>query len=424
MIILFFKFDVDIPDPPKPPRLCLEERDVMPTILYGQTMVLVLKHFSRSTPSNSGTSPGKSEIVVYTLSKDSPARKTHVLLLETSGKLAVSILDNLIVVHHQACKTSSIYDIRMNGESDGRISTVKPFLPSVAIRPYFLPVPAPVPAAVLSSGANERVEMMSCDLYSPNWVFFQPNVIIDALLGCLWTLELVLPPVVDYIMSDQPWSTACDLFEFLLQRNGSKPALMSALSRLMSPSRETCCDISVLGRVLDKLNESYRDQLEIEMQSQIAMPASASPLGMTQLALHTATGRRPVVVVDQSHIYSDILVPLVEQNSCSNRSRTDQELDRFVVAVVNEYIRSLVQHHIPVQHFIYEVLIEALARLGQFYQLHQLFQYHAVADSKPLVILSIGLSYYYDRHLIIVFNYRPVCYYRWRAFTLHHISWL
>ena len=170
---------------------------------------------------------------------------------------------------------------------------------------------------------------MSCDLYSPNWVFFQPNVIIDALLGCLWTLELVLPPVVDYIMSEQPWSTACDLFEFLLQRNGSKPALMSALSRLMSPSRETCCDISVLGRVLDKLNESYRDQLDIEMQSQIAMPASASPLGMTQLALHTATGRRPVVVVDQSHIYSEILVPLVEQNSSSNRSRTDQELDRL-----------------------------------------------------------------------------------------------
>ena len=360
----------------------------MPTILYGQTMVLVLKHFSRST--NSGTSPGKSEIIVYTLSKDSPARKTHVLLLETSGKLAVSILDNLIIVHHQASKTSSIYDIRMNGESDGRISTVKPFLPSVAIRPYFLPVPAPVPAAVLGSGAHEGVEMMSCDLYSPNRVFFQPHVIMDALLGFLWTLELVLPPIVDYIMAEQSWSTACDLFEFLLQRNGSKQILMSALSRLMNQSHEACCDISVLGRGLDKLNESYQDQLDIEMQSQTTMRASACPLRITQLILHTTNDRRLVVVIDQSHIYPETFVPPVAQNTCSNISKTNQELDRFFVAAVYAYSKSLVQHHIQGRHFIYdEVHIEAFVRLGQFlFQLQQLFQYHAAAHYNLLVIFS------------------------------------
>jgi hypothetical protein len=66
------------------------------------------------------------------------------------------------------------------------------------------------------------------------------------------------------------------------------------------------------------------------------------------------------------------------------------ERDRLIVSVVNEYIRSLVQFHIPVQHFIYEMLIEAFVRLGQFYQLHQLFQYHAVADSKPLVIALLA----------------------------------
>ena len=122
---------------------------------YGHTMVLTFNNFSRTTLTNSYTSPGKSDIIVYTLSKDSSVRKTHVLLLETFKKLAINILDNLIIAHYQACKIFSVYDIQMNGESDGLISTVKPFLTSVAIRPYFLPVPAPVPAAVLSGGAQE-----------------------------------------------------------------------------------------------------------------------------------------------------------------------------------------------------------------------------------------------------------------------------
>lgn len=387
------KFEVDIPDPPKPARLCLAERDVTPTVLYGQTVVLVLKHFSSSgTRPNPASSNNKSEIVVYTLSKDTPARKTHILQLESGGKLAVSFLDNLVVVHHQASKRSSIFDIEMAGESDGRVSTLKPFLSAATIKPYYLPLPSTVPAAVRSAG--ESVQMMSCELYSPNWVFFQPNIIIDAILGCMWTLELVLKPVVDSIMSDQPWSTACDLFDFLLLRTESKGAVMAALSRLMSPTTQgsrPACDVAVLGRVFDKLNECYRNHLDVELQSQIAMPASGSPLP-TQYSSSSAVLRRPNVVVDQSDMYASILSPLVEHSRsryCTSSSQPDIEVDRFVVAVVNEYIRSLVQHHIPVQHFVYEVLIETLVRLGQFYQLHQLFQYHAVADSKPLVNRSV-----------------------------------
>jgi WD40 repeat protein len=86
------KFEVDIPNPPQPARLCLQERDVTPTTLYNQTVVLVLKHLvkpSRSDPSGTRETKGKAEIVVYTLSKDSPPRKTHVLLLETTGKVCV-----------------------------------------------------------------------------------------------------------------------------------------------------------------------------------------------------------------------------------------------------------------------------------------------------------------------------------------------
>nr|CAG4646085.1 EOG090X028B [Macrothrix elegans] len=369
------KFEVDIPNPPHPARLCLTERDVTPATLYNQMVILVLRHPNKSSSSNGRETPaGRAEIVVYTLTKESPPRKSHILHLDTSGKLAVSILDNLIVVHHQASKTTAIFDINMPGESEGRIVSLHPFLGSVSIRPYYFNLPAAT--AMLSQEPSQ----MSCEMYSPNWVFFQPNIIIDAILGCMWNLELILGPIIDFV--DHP----CDLFDFLLQRTDSKPTVIAALTRLMSPYRGMGCDVAVLGLVFDKLNDAYRAQLDIDVQSHIAMPASSS---LPLIPSSSLANRKPSVVIDQTDLYSRVLSPLTEDKS------PGEEQDRFIVAVVNEYIRSLVQYHIPVQHFIYEVLIESFARLGQFYQLHQLFQYHAVADSKPLACLLLSLEAVY-----------------------------
>lgn len=202
-------------------------------------------------------------------------------------------------------------------------------------------------------------------------VFFQPNIIIDAILGCMWTLQLRLPPVIQ--LKEDP----CELFDFLLQRQDAKATVLSALRKLVSPEG-LLCDIAVLGSIFDKLNESYRNLLDIEIQSQIAMPATRSMETRPAAVLN-----RPTVVVDQTDLYARVLSDLVENRPPNDQHQTVH--DRLIVTVVNEYIRSLVQYHIPVQHFIYEMLIEAFVRLGQFYQLHQLFLYHAVSDSKPLV---------------------------------------
>ena len=61
------------------------------------------------------------------------------------------------------------------GESDGRVIYLNPFLSCVTIRPYFFHVPAS-PVAV---SLDEPTNVVGCDMYSPNWVFFQPNIIID-----------------------------------------------------------------------------------------------------------------------------------------------------------------------------------------------------------------------------------------------------
>lgn len=66
---------------------------------------------------------------------------------------------------------------------------------------------------------------------------------------------------------------------------------------------------------------------------------------------------------------------------------------RAVVGVVVEYTRSLGAVGVTVQHFLYELVINALVRARHFYQLHQLLQYHVLADSKPLVSTDIGKAY-------------------------------
>ena len=40
--------------------------------------------------------------------RESPARKTDVLKLGVSGRFAINIVDNLIVVHHQASKVGLV----------------------------------------------------------------------------------------------------------------------------------------------------------------------------------------------------------------------------------------------------------------------------------------------------------------------------
>lgn len=85
------------------------------------------------------------EVVVYLL--DGPglaARKAHVLRLGLNGRFAMNIVDDLIVVHHQASGTSLLFDVALSGETDSNAGVVfhAPLTPAKSIRPITLPVPS------------------------------------------------------------------------------------------------------------------------------------------------------------------------------------------------------------------------------------------------------------------------------------------
>ena len=138
---------------------------------------------------------------------------------------------------------------------------------------------------------------------------------------------------------------------------------------------------------------SFRQYLDTQVQTNMALSSSpfyttnVPPLttsqscrdfSSTQLGLQQLQESATKVVLDQSDLYSNLFVPLVEASGPGQSSSKIQRL----VSVILEYSRSLEEQRIPVQHFLNEVLIHLLVRNESWYQLHQLLQYRVISDSK------------------------------------------
>ena len=144
-----------------------------------------------------------------------------------------------------------IFDIMLPGVSDGtvmhhtNVTTAKP------IKPYSLKVPG--------ASLSEHTYQL-CQLYSPNWVVFQPNIVIDVKLGCLWYVELKLEALVKLI------TDKVLLVEFLMQRSNAKHVLIEVLQSFMM---QLPVSLMNMPTIFDRLNSVYRNHLENEIQSQV-----------------------------------------------------------------------------------------------------------------------------------------------------------
>uniref|UniRef100_A0A4W6FS63 Regulator of MON1-CCZ1 n=1 Tax=Lates calcarifer TaxID=8187 RepID=A0A4W6FS63_LATCA len=345
------KFEIELPVVPKPAKLSLSERDIAMATIYGQLHVMYLKHHSRTANSTSA------EVVLYHLPREGACKKSHVLKLNTTGKFALNIVDNLVVVHHQSSQTSLIFDIKLK-EPDCAVNTHQPVLPARSIHPYRIPLSGP---AVVPSQPP-----VPCQLYSSSWSVFQPDIIISASEGYLWYLQVKLPPTVNLLQDKGK------LMDFLLRRRDCKMVILSVCSQ------STRGVLPVVATVFDKLNQVYKEYLEAEQSYTVAMESGPSR--------GSAAQKRPVrtqAVIDQSDMYTHVLSSFTERKGVSHK---------FIIAVLMEYIRSLNQFQITVQHYLYELVIKTLVQHNLFYMLHQFLQYHVLSDSKPLACLLLSLE--------------------------------
>uniref|UniRef100_A0A1B6C0U7 Uncharacterized protein n=2 Tax=Clastoptera arizonana TaxID=38151 RepID=A0A1B6C0U7_9HEMI len=344
-LIKLNRFEIELSVVPKPTKLSYTERDLTIGMIYDQPRILVLQH-QRSSMCNAA------EVIVYTVQKMTSVTKKNVLKLDRNGRFAINIIDNLIVVHHQASKTSLLYDIRMEAEYDGSVY-------------YHCPVASPKP-----------IYGVDCELYSPNWVPFQPDLLVDAKLGKLWYIQLDLEPFTDLIQDK------CFLVDFLMMRSNSKYVILSVLQNI---AQNNSSNLEEIAKMFDRLNFAYRNSLLANVPSQLGLPMVSTEAVLNEVEFS------PKVIIDQSDMYLNVLTVLADKMNTKDSTKSK----KFVIWVQLEYIRSLIDHHIPIQHYLHELIINSLVLNKSYYQLHQLLQYYVVSDSKPLACLLLSLENLY-----------------------------
>ena len=329
------------------PSSCLMERDVVIVNLYGIQYVAVIR--------SSATGQG-AEVLLYQLFTDVPAKLTHVLCVDINGRFTLSVVDNLVVLHHQAWKTSMLFDVAFGGESVGPLKKHQPVLAPLSIAPTSLQLRAKERRSSLKAELlPSRMDPVAPELYSNKWIFFQPNVIIDAHHGVMWRLGLNLDAIGN-MMTDKR-----QLLQLLLRRKGGKGIIMAVCCECLEPGRQI--NLAVLGAMFDLINQAYK-----------------------ALWSDVPTSTHYQVKITQKDLYTRLFV-------CYS-DRSDMPY-KFLVAVLVEYIRSLHKAQIAVEHFIFEMVMNLLIEKKCFYQLHQFLQYHVISDSKELACLLLSKELVY-----------------------------
>ena len=355
------KFEVENPPSTRNPQpASLLERDVTVANIYNNTFVVILRNQPRCFNSIGA------EIVLYQLQKDAPAKKYAVLKLGSVGRFAVNVVDNLVAVHHQASKTSMIFDINLPGNYDGQVTHYHPVLSPLPIEPFSI---QSNDSDTGDSDSSPEPKTILCESYSPNWVVFQPNIIIDAKLACLWKLNVKLPSLIDMI------EDRGKLVDFLLLRSESKSVILLVCNQILAP--ETQSTIGTVALIFDKLNAVYAEYVELNNTGTTAVNEISKENELTGHWFQKES------VINQDDMYKHVFCPFIDLEGVSHK---------FVVAVLLEYVRSLNHHKIVVEYYLNEFIINLLVKRSLYYQLHQFIQYYVLSDSKPLACKLLTLE--------------------------------
>ncbi|CAL4114970.1 unnamed protein product, partial [Meganyctiphanes norvegica] len=122
----------------------------------------------------------------------------------------------------------------------------------------------------------------------------QPDIIIDARLGCMWQLGLCL----DSLAKAQ--DDKVQLVDCLLRRNQAKQLVLMVVRSVVESGK-----LAPLSQIFDKINASYRQHLNSVLQAQMGDSVGGSSSA-------SATNEVLGVVIEQADMYSAVLAPLME----------------------------------------------------------------------------------------------------------------
>lgn len=201
-------------------------------------------------------------------------------------------------------------------------------------------------------------------LDSKSWVVFTPNIIIDADVGCLWTLELNYEALCTMV------SDRVRLAEFLLQRTKGKLILIQMLEEMISPAEYKPTNLPIIEAIFDRINAVYKNSLNLEPTSATSSSKSSSaPFKGNPL---------PRVVIDQSDVHWQLFQKISDQPHFGK--------------VMMVYLSSLTRQGLVAQNDLSKMIVSALVNEKKFEILRELFTFNLIHESKPLAISLLQLS--------------------------------
>ncbi|CAH2039180.1 unnamed protein product, partial [Iphiclides podalirius] len=322
------------------------ERDVFILQLCDVTWCAVFRHGHTAVM----TTPGPTEIWLMPLSGANGVNYTHILKTGLVGRFALSVMDDLVAVHHQSSQTSQLFDIMEESKVENNTVIHIPLVPGHSMKPAV-------------------VDEQLCPMYSGNWVVFQPDYIIDARLGCLWRVNLIPEGLANNVPKDE----ISKIVAVLLRRKDGKDTVYRILNQLV-----LYVDIYLveLTKAFDEINSVYRQWAELEVARNTAGLPDCARAGAK--AGRGAGRGGGCGVLAQHDICARVLQPHAEHPR--------------IVQVVTAYVASLSRHGLAVGEGTSALCVRALVTGGARARLRALLRRHALADSRPLAcqLLSLG----------------------------------
>jgi len=353
-------------------KLELFERSITIGYIYSSVRLLVLQHESLNLRSKGA------QIILYTIDPESGCTtQTHTLDLDTSGRFAINICDNLVIAHDQPSKSSFIFDIGI--ESTEKSDCPNHFVSLIGSRPMKeLELREP-------RGGRRYAEM-----YSFNWVFFQPNFIVDAKLGLLCTLQLDLGEMFK-VLDDKIL-----LLNFLALRRNSRDYVLKLCKELIDEAfdRFSCSQTSEnrLGNSLGDISAAFEIVGHLVNSAAELSPGPKKQLANNEKA-QVKTKLRAGTIVDQVDFEREIFRKL----SNSIDSETTPAQYHFITSVLFEFIFAVrFSGEKNVEFCIYEHLVNCLVKGNRFFQIIQLIRNDILRDSKQLACLLISIQAMYE----------------------------
>jgi len=286
---------------------------------------------------------------------------THRLNFDAgSSPIGIQVVDNLILVHTQHTSCTHVFDVAVNGTS---------IMKEGAFHEHNPVVDRTVLAKKNKTCGNSDFGGNNVE-YSPTWVVFLPNIIVDARQGQMFTVNLKLKKAVS--------SNAVTMCSFLLHRNAGKQHLLNHLKSCLQDDNVTLHQFSVM------FQEIWRAYCAHQNPSEPATLYTGLVGCYGKLDVNPAVDVTPSVVIDQSELYTVVLVP----------AQQTVELTR-IQAVIVELLLSLAMVKLKPRQFILEMFINLAVKTQQYYQMHQYVQYGVITDSKHIACIILSLESVY-----------------------------